>query len=250
MNHIRLGIAVAAGLLSIPPAHAVEITGLGSASYVHASGGIDGYGGAAMALFSSEETGLKTQISGSYQSAGLDGVSVKLANFGGDLFWRDKAGAIGASVGYHRLSADASLLGISLSGTANVQSYGAFGEWYANKWLTLQVKGGGFGSDVSGGYAGAGFSFYPLRTLAWTATYDYLSFSHFGDMSSLSTGLEYLPMPSIPISIAAHYAYSWSGGANANTFGITLTFRVGPGGRDLRSWDRTGPTQWTGAIAI
>ena len=71
-------------------------------------------------------------------------------SFGGDVFWRDYAGAIGIDVDTHALSNY-----IKNGSGADFDSFGAFGQWYVAPVATLEFKGGWLSQHFEGPYAGA-----------------------------------------------------------------------------------------------
>lgn len=246
-------LCLCSALAFMVAANAVEYSGLVGAGYHHMTD-TDITAGGGAALFSFGNPGFQAQLDASNEHYAEKGVTGDLTTVTGDFFWRDAKGSIGASLSYHRISAGA--YGYYYGGSEDVVSYGAFGEWYFNRWLSLRVKGGGYSGDLSGEYAGAGFRLYPLPNLALNASYDYLSlngpYGSGGNADQIGTYAEYMPMRSMPVSIAASYSYSkFSGGDSANTFGVVLIYRFGnPRDHSLSGWDRNGPIQWNGALPL
>ncbi|MDR3525822.1 MAG: hypothetical protein P4L57_00980 [Rhizomicrobium sp.] len=245
-------LGLCAGLPLVVCAHAVDISGLAGVGYGRVTGGVNEYGGDGAALFSFGNSGFQAQISGGDTHAQTKSISADSAHISADIFWRDPKGSFGTTLSYHRISAGISAYGISGRGNANAESYGAFGEWYASRWLTLRFKGGGYNGDADGAYAGGGLGLYLGRNLVLNGTYDYVTMNGAGHLSTAGTSLEFMPYQPWPFSTAIQYsrATQSGGGKSTDVIGFVLKFRLGQSDMDLRSWDRKGPTQWNGALAI
>ena len=230
----------------------VNISGIVGGGYARTTGDIDLLAGGGAALFSFGKPGFQAQLSADNKHYSASGVTGDLTSITGDFFWRDGKGAIGASVSYHRASAGTSFYGTYYGGSVSAESYGAFGEWYVKRYLSLRVKGGGYSGDFSGAYGGAGFGIYPWSNLSVNASYNYLSLNGGGNEHQIGANVEYLPMRSLPLSISVGYTYDkYNGGGSANTYGIVLKYRFGnPRDDSLTGWDRSGPTQWNGALPL
>jgi hypothetical protein len=207
-------------------------------------GGANAYsaGGAALYVFSNP--GFDVQLNAGYDHLDGSGGNANAWTVDGDVFWRDAKGSIGGSFSYANLSS-----GLGLG--ANLQSYGAFGEWYATRDLTLQLKGGGFsGKGTSGGYVDGGAMYYLSRDFALDLNvgYESLGYPHVFDVGG---GAEYM-VPGIPVSFQLGYDYTTSSGGygSGSTFLFQIKFRTGdPADRDLEGYHRQGAIDWNGSIS-
>jgi hypothetical protein len=195
----------------------------------------DDWSGGIAALYSYDH--LNIQLDGSYDR--LDpsvGPGLNLWDMDASVFWRDRAGTLGATVAYGSIS--------QAPGSVQVVSYDAFGEWYATRSLTLRAKGGGFtgGGTTQGWHAGTSGEFYPLADLGVTIDYSYLNGGG-GHTHNIGADVEYLISHEYPLSIGAGYEHSSLGSINA--FLIKLRYRFGIEGT-LVGIDRNGPVSWDG----
>ena len=171
----------------------------------------------------------------------MDGASGQLWQGGGDVFLRNAAGSLGASIGHM----DVHALGV----TQAITSYGAFAEWYAARSVTLQVKGGGFNGAISGVYGGAGATAYLPRHFALDLTYDYVRIDTAGHTSAVGGGISYFWSPRYPAALDVQYSHdTGSGGGDAVM--ISLSYRFGGVEDGLAAWDRHGPTRWNGGLPL
>jgi len=224
----------------------MQISGAVNAGYTHTQSdgeGVNGFGGGGAVLVSLSNPGVNFQLSGGGSRTSASGVDVDTWVADADVFWRDRKGAIGASVAY----GSADVFGLS----ADVTGYGIFGEWYASRWMTLRFNGGGFSGDLKGWYGGGGGEFYLFKNAAIDVEFDYLhpTSSSLSDLKTAGLGVEYLFSESLPISLRLSYDHAWSTGVDANSFGIALRYRIGAGGA-LVDIDRTGPARWNAMPAM
>lgn len=240
-------LAVTAGFIVVlsvaSAANAGGITGLAGFGYANATGGSNAWEGAGGILATLANPGLNVQLSGGYERFTGGGLSGDLVNVTSDFFWRGKVGAFGTTVSYNRPS----IAGFH----GNFESVGTFGEWYAANALTLRIKGGTSFGDLKGVYGGAGLALYPGRNLSLSANYDYLAIRGGGHVSSTGTSLEAIPYEPWPVSVAVSYSHASAGNytGSGDTVGFAIKFRFGPS-TNLRAWDRSGPTQWNGALSL
>jgi hypothetical protein len=160
----------------------------------------------------------------------------------GTAFWRGGMGRVGAVVGYD--SSDA-----SHSSDDHDTSYGAFGEWYASRWLTAGIKGGAFNgsSDLKGDYLGAEGVGYITPNVSLTVGYDYTHADHAGNENDWSVKGEWLLSERMPIAVYGAYTNSklGGGGSTVNVFTIGLTYFCGSSGPEpLVERQRTGAEEW------
>lgn len=251
MKAIAVAAGLVAGLSITSAANAVEITGLAGVGYANATGDVNAWEGAGAVLATLANPDLNVQLSGGYERLTYSGLSGDLFNVTSDFFWRGKVGSFGTTVAYHRLSGGGNYYGYSFQGSGNVESVGAFGEWYVANALTLRLKGGSYFGTVKGAYAGTGLALYLGRNLSLSGNYDYLAINGGGHTSSTGASLEAIPYEPWPVSVAVSYSHESAGNytSSGNTIGFAIKFRFGPS-TNLRAWDRSGPTQWNGALPL
>jgi opacity protein-like surface antigen len=250
MKHTRVVAALLVASACMASANATEASEQISAGYDHLSAGnLNGFSGRGDLLVSLSNPGLNIQLSGGDEHFDISGTSVDIADISGSVFWRDRMGTFGASVAYHRLSAAVNFQGMHTNGAATAESYGAFGEYYFNRSLTLRVKGGAFSGDFEGYYGGGGVAVYPSHNMAISANYDYVSLKHGGHSSRPGASFEILPYEPWPATVTVNYAREMEAGGY-NVIGVVLKWHFGAYENDLRAWDRAGPTQWTGALKV
>jgi hypothetical protein len=171
--------------------------------------------------------------------------NTNLWGYGGDVYWRDYAGAFGASVATLRFPD---------SHTSQSLSYGLFGEAYFFRSITLRLKGGAVTNNVSAYYGDAGIAVYPVRNIALDADVDYAKIQHGGpELRDVKVSAEYLPVPKIPVSVNVGYTYEKlsqiSGHVNVFSAGITVYFGGEGVDGSLRDRQRNGPITWDGTPA-
>ncbi len=171
---------------------------------------------------------------------------------GGDAFWRDYAGTIGANFTSHAIP------GLS----SDYLSYDAFGQWFVLPEATLQIKGGWMSSHYDGPFGSAGVVVYPINQIALDLTADYAKANHLGpEMKDIGLSAEFLPIVEIPVSLAISYTRAridrlpfdprFNTDRNSDIFGVALKIYFGGGGESntLRDYQRNGPVYWDGAPA-
>jgi hypothetical protein len=171
------------------------------------------------------------------------GDSLDVWTFGGSAFWRGPNFAFGANIGNMSIEVDPI--------DFDVMNYGAFGEFYANQFITVYALGGGLDGDFGfdGMYLGGGATGYVLPNASLSAN---ISFADFDSSDSTEFGVagEYMFSETLPVSVYAGYSYvdaDAGDGVNVWTIGMRFLFgAVGP----LVERDRTGAVRHTGPAAI
>lgn len=226
------GAACALALVSLAaPASAMDFHGILDGGYSnydfnHGGGSTDDWhinGGAMFGL----APNWAAQVDAGYNDA--SGASDSNAwNINGAAFWRANAGRIGATVGY--TSIDTNVTGI---GTVHATHYGAFGDWYAGRSITVGVKGGAFNGSGStdGDYLGAQLTGYVMPDLSLTGSYDYTHIKHATNENDFTIQAEYLFSHRVPVSLYGgytHSSFSNTGGVDANVWFVGLRFYCDP----------------------
>lgn len=183
------------------------------------------------------------QADGGYHHLdGNGGGSSNNWNVGGAAFWTGMEGRVGATVAY----TDATGGGLDLHAT----NYGAFGDWYATRSITVGLKGGGFSANhgANGDYLGAALTGYVTQDFSLQGGYDYTHINHAGNENDWTVKAEYLFSERTPISGYIGYTNSkiGSGGPTINVFFLGLTYYCdgGAGPESLAAHQRTGAEQW------
>jgi hypothetical protein len=188
--------------------------------------------------------------------------------YGGDVFWRDHVGMIGFNGTAESTNADISTSVVTttaiingkttvsppvLSVTTtrqNVESVGMFGEFFVLPQLTLRGKGGWITGDYAGYYGDSSVVYYPYRQLAIGLSADYVRTEHTFGTKSATASLEYLPIPSMPFSLALQYTYAQNDGSTINShggeniLGGVLRIYFGNRGSSLRDYQRNEVATW------
>ena len=184
------------------------------------------------------------EIDAGYANSSGGGISADIWGVGGSLFWAPAFGRVGGSVAYATTNS---------GGSADIVTFGGFGEFYASNFFTIGLKGGGFsfsttGFSDTGGYVGGAVIGYPLPNLAITGSIDYATISSV-DLTNFGIGAEFLVSEMVPISIGAgyqrtHVSFGGSTG-DADTWMVALKFYFG-GGMSLVDRQRNGALGWAG----
>lgn len=247
--------ALAAGLLASASAEAQVTPIVGSLDVGYADTSLSGHAGSAnqwdgggAALVSLGNPGLDFQVNADADHVGLHDDSGNVWSTDGTFMWRDWAGSFGASVGYASLAGSDGFFGLK----GDMASYGLFGEWYAFSMLTLQAKGGALSDSVSGGYVGAGATFYWFSDFSTNVYFNYTTLRRSEpQITDGGVTLEYLPVRSLPVSFYVGYDYTSVDRkvGFGNTILAGLKFHIGDldQGTSLRDYQRTGgTTEWNG----
>jgi hypothetical protein len=251
MNATRTAAAVALTLAASAARAEHDFSGLFDAqsAYRTRTGGPSGHGdqytaGGAI-LFTLDNPGIAVQADGG-ETAIASGKGVEqVRTAGGDLFWRDAKGTFGLSGSY--VQSDATSLPYFSEKTA-LENAGLFGEYYAGRALTLEIKGGvTTGSNRSTGYfGGGGFTYYDYSDLSLHAEGNFSGFRGGRDWSDAEARVEYLPFSALPVSVYGGYDWShFSHNGSISTVFVGLRVHLGPG-KTLEEYDRHGPITWTG----
>jgi hypothetical protein len=175
--------------------------------------------------------------------------------YGGDVYWRDFAGAIGLNIDTHSLS------NVSVSGKgADFNNFGGFGQWYLTPEVTLEAKGGWLTQHYQGPYGSVGAVGYPLDAVAVSLTADYAKDNHLQpELKDIGIDAEWLPLPEFPVSIAFSYTRAQltrlpvpqdpESTRSLDVYGVALKvyFGGGGGGDSLRDYQRNGAVTYDGA---
>jgi hypothetical protein len=230
------------------PAFAMAgFNGLLGVDYSHLSvnqggGSANDFGGAATGMFNvGSQFALQADGGYHYLDASNGGGHSNDWNAGGTALWTGYMGRIGATAGYNSVDGGGS--------DAHATNYGAFGDWYAMRALTIGVKGGAFNAsgDTKGEYLGGALTGYVTSDFSLQAGYDYTHLQHAGNESDLSVKAEYMFSERMPLSFYAGYTNSKisSGGPTINVFSVGLTFYCDPvGPESLEAHQRAGAEQW------
>jgi hypothetical protein len=175
--------------------------------------------------------------------------------YGGDVFWRDGVGIIGANVEAAHTTTDAfTAIVVTPPGGApartltqsesTFENAGLFGEYFVLSDLSLRGKGGFIFGDRNGGYGGVSLAFYPVTEIAMTVGPDYTDLGHGLTEEDAAAGIEYLPFPDAPITLNVGYTYARfrgiARGEDGNIFSVALKAYLGARGENLRDYQRNG----------
>ena len=176
-------------------------------------------------------------------------------SFGGDVFWRDYAGAIGLDIDTHAIS------NYIRNGTgSDFDNFGAFGQWYVSPEVTLEFKGGWLSQHYEGPYGGVAGILYPLDSLGITLGADYAKANHLDpELKDIGLTAEWLPLTEFPVSIGFGYTRAeidrlpvppdpdsnrsidlWS-------VSVKVYFGEGGAGNTLRDYQRNGSVNYDSA---
>jgi hypothetical protein len=222
------GAACALALVSLSaPASATDFSGILDGGYSnfdfnHGGGSANDYhinGGGMFGL----APNWAAQINAGYNHSTASGSDANAWNIDGTAFYRANAGRIGATVGY---------TSIDVTGpNANATHYGAFGDWYASRSITVGVKGGFFDGNhgVKGDYAGAQNLGYVTPDHALTGSYDYTHLNHVTNENDFTAQAEWLFSHQVPVSLYGGYTRSeFSHSVSANVWFVGLRFYCDP----------------------
>ncbi|HEY3639391.1 MAG TPA: hypothetical protein VGK90_14680 [Rhizomicrobium sp.] len=166
-------------------------------------------------------------------------------SYGGDAFWRDRAGAIGLNFDSHSFS----------SGT-DFDSFGAFGQWYVAPIATLEFKGGWLSQHYDGPYGSVAAVGYPLDSIALTLNADYAKANHLEpELKDIGLTAEWLPLTELPVSIGIGYTRAEvdrllvsnsDSNRSLDIFSVSFKVYFGAGGygNTLRDYQRNGPVNY------
>jgi hypothetical protein len=246
LGRFAAGLLLSAGL--IPGAQAAgtfDFSGSAEVGYAHIdtpgkqTNAWTGQGSANLMI---TDPGINAQLNFRNDAYDVGSNSTDYWGFGGDLYWRDYAGAFGANVTTHVLSS---------GGSGDDLSYGLFGESYLLRQLTLRLKGGHVSNNLEANYADAGMVGYPIDDIALSLDVDYAKLQH-GDnqLRDATLAAEYLPVRQVPISIKIGYGYADLSQLkqNLNILSVGLKVYFGGEGHDgsLRTRQRNGAISWDG----
>jgi hypothetical protein len=172
-------------------------------------------------------------------------------SYGGDIFWRDYAGSFGINAN-SSVGSNVGALAVSAK-PYDVQTYGIFGQWFAEPDLTMEIKTGRFQGQDEGMYGDWAVVIYPYHDLALSLTADYAEAQHVRE--EVRDGvfmLEYLPVHDVPVSLYVGYDYAIESQlphqqVSVLLVGIKAYLGGGGGGGTLVDYQRNGPTNWDAA---
>ena len=242
-------LLIAAGSGSYAAADSMSLSGSLGASYSYLKtpgGDTSVWDGLGEVNFTITDPGFNVELRGANDYSNFlqtNGVRHDLWDYGGDAYFRDYAGAIGASVTAVQLPVQHSSQSIA---------YGGFGEAYLFGAFTLRAKGGAISNDLSGYYAAGGAAAYPVKNIAVNLEFDYAKLEHNGpDLKSVGLTAEYLPVPSVPVSLTFGYSYETVSqiSNHVDVWSAGIKVYLGGAGRDgsLRDRQRDGALVWNGA---
>lgn len=174
-------------------------------------------------------------------------------SYGGDIYWRDYAGSFGINAN----SSIASNVGaLSVKATPySLQTYGLFSQWFAEPYLTLELKGGRFERQDEGFYGDGAIVLYPYHDMALSVTVDYAGAQHVREeVRDVDVTVEYLPVHEVPVSLYVGYDYAVESQLPHQQVSVLLVgikAYLGGGGRSgsLVDYQRNGTTNWDAAPA-
>ncbi len=174
-------------------------------------------------------------------------------SYGGDIYWRDYAGSFGINANWSKAS---DLGALSLKATPysySVQSYGWFGQWFAEPDLTLELKAGRIEGHEEGAYGDGAVVVYPYEDMALSLTADYAEAQRTREqVRDAVLTVEYLPVHDVPVSLYVGYDYALVSQLPHEQVSVLLVgvrAYLGGGGRSgsLVEYQRNGTTNWDAA---
>lgn len=131
-----------------------------------------------------------------------------------------------------------------------MQSYGLFGQWFAEPFLTVEIKGDRFQGRAEGFYGSSAIILYPYHDMALTFAVDGAGDqrSHKDVRDGVAT-VEYLPAHDVPVSLYVGYDFAFASQLPHQQVSMLLLgikAYLGGGGRagTLVDYQRNGPTNW------
>lgn len=235
-----MGAACAALALASAPAFADNFNGYIGGQYTdfdfnHGGGNVNDEGVNAAGAFNFSPN-WALQLGGAYNHTDGHNSNGNSWNIDGTPFWNLGQGRVGATVGY---------TSISDHGSVDATHYGAFGEWYATRAITVGVKGGAFTAnhDANGDYFGGEVTGYITPNFALEGSYDYAHVQHVTNENDYTAQAEWLFSRSVPVSIYGGYTrsdFSGAGNVSANVWFIGLRLYCNGQGEALVDRQRTG----------
>jgi hypothetical protein len=168
---------------------------------------------------------------------------------------------VGATIHYDRNN----FLGAGSGFSTHSTSYGAFGEYYINDFVTLGAKAGWFregdnsnfgcggegqGSCITKGvYVGGAATGYMMPDFALWAAVDYLTINDGGHVTSATLGAEYLFSEELPVSAFGSFTRTETsdGGGRDDAWLIGVKYYFNGNGTTLRDRQRNGTLGWIGS---
>lgn len=255
-------LACAAGLLAATGAQAqlLAVSGTlegGYSNYDTPGANLSEWRGLGQGLFTIDNPGFNIQANFGNSGLKVSGQSADLWHYDGDLFWRDRAGAIGASGGGDSVSAGiASTTSSSASTTKGYDfyHYGIFGEFFMLSDLTLRSRGGRIAGDQSGYYASVGTAWYPISDIAVNLTGDYIKLDKPAPtVEDVGIAAEYMPVRDVPVTLSIGYTYAHfsqlGNHQDVLSAGLKWYFGGDPRSGSLVERQRNGPDNWAGPPA-
>lgn len=210
----------------------------------HGGGSADLYGVSGAGTIPLNLSGAHVEGALGYHHMTTSGANADVYNVGGSLYWMPGAGRLGVTVGYHDTNQ---------SGSSSVTNYGGFAEWFANDFVTVGAKGGGFSGSAStdGYYIGGRATGYATRNIALNASIDYAHINHLTDETDYSLSGEWLVSETTPISIYGGYTYTDLSNTSVHVDTWMIGLRIytdGNGATTLVDRQRSGTLGWASSF--
>jgi hypothetical protein len=208
------------------------------------------------AVFTVTNPGLNIQINAADDADRIPSRGLKdFGSYGGDVYWRDYAGSFGINANASTATDLAALSNKAAPApySYSVQTYGLFGQWFAEPYLTLEMKGGRFEGKIEGLYGDGAVVLYPYHDMALSLTADYADAEHLRkDVRDLVFTVEYLPVHDVPVSLYIGYDFAYANQLPHQQVSVLLVgikAYIGGEGRtgSLVDYHRNGTTDWDAA---
>ena len=223
----------------------------GYSTYNTPGSSLDEFKGAGSAVLTIDNPGINLQANFGNSGLKAGNQSADVWRYDGDVFWRDRAGTLGINGGGDTASAIIRASGKKTGKGQSLYHYGAFGEYYPFRELTLRAKGGRVDGDISGYYADAGLVVYPLNSIAISLDADYVKLDKpQPTVRDLSLAAEYMPVRDIPFTVSIGYTYAMPSDLHGHldVLSAGIKWYFGGDGRSgtLADHQRNGPDSWNG----
>lgn len=257
----RAGSAVLlAGLLAAGSAQAQLLAVAGSLSggysnYDTPGSNLSEWRGAGSGVLTIDNPGVNVQVNFGNSGLKVAGQSADLWRYDGDVYFRDRKGAIGFDGGGDSVSAG---IASTTSGSKTQSTkgfdfvhYGVFGEFFMLDSLTMRMRGGRVDGNQSGWYASLGTEWYPLSSIGVSVTGDYIKLdSPSPTVSDVGIQAEYMPVREVPVTLQIGYTYAHLSqlGGHQDILSAGVKWYFGGEGRSgtLVDRQRNGADDWAG----
>ena len=206
----------------------------------HGGGSADLYGVSGAGTIPLNFHGANVEGDPGYHRLSGNGADADAYNVGGSLFWTPDAGRLGATVNYQDFES---------GGSSHVTNYGGFAQWFANDFVTVGAKGGGFSgsSSTDGYYIGGQATGYASRDIALSAAIDYAHINHLTDETDYTLTGEWLVSETTPISVYGGYTYSELSNSSVHVDTWMVGLRIYTDGNGATTLvDRQRRARWAG----